>query len=674
MNSTPWVLGIGASHNGAACLLHGNRIVVAVQEERLLGVKRAWIRPSKPSCAISYCLETAKIGAQDLDIVSCCLLKRFTHPDNNIYANPLLRVKDLGTPTLMITHHLGHAISAFGTSGFANSAVLVIDGAGSELADLNDAERSVISPAIAGAAETISMYDAAGTKISPLLKYAGTWLKPQESRELGVSAGMQSFNSVGAMYSSAALQIFGNYMDAGKVMGLAPYGTPNIPVEEFVVVENGHLRFTCDVVTRFPYAERYPNHLAEYRNLAASVQQALEYAVMHLVRQIREMCSSPNLALAGGVALNSVVNERIVRESGFKNVYIIPAAEDSGTAIGAALFGSWHLSGRNARIHLKRDSLGRAYGDACVQTAISEAPYIVSNRPADPIEATVDLLCAGKSVGWFAGGSELGPRALGHRSILCDARLPDAKDTLNLRVKYREDFRPFAPVILSSEVHDWFEFQGVSPESPFMLRVVPVREDKRALIPAVVHVDGTGRLQTVTQQVNGPYYQVLEAFFKRTGIPLLLNTSLNTRGEPMVETPEDALWCLLMSGLDCCVIEGAVIRRDASYADPLDLVPGMNSRGVQVTVEHGVAVGARWITRWGEMEVEIPTDIPTAYSKRIDILPDIDGRSNGWEIIERMQRRVSYEVTPNLVLSLLAQWRRMGALTFGKPHAHSAEA
>src|ERR1700761_8705452 len=120
MNSTPWVLGIGASHNGAACLLHGNRIVVAVQEERLLGVKRAWIRPSKPSCAISYCLETAGIGAQDLDIVSCCLLKRFTHPDNNVYANPVLRVKDLGTPTLMITHHLGHAISAFGTSGFQN--------------------------------------------------------------------------------------------------------------------------------------------------------------------------------------------------------------------------------------------------------------------------------------------------------------------------------------------------------------------------------------------------------------------------------------------------------------------------------------------------------------------------------------------------------------------------
>ena len=321
---------------------------------------------------------------------------------------------------------------------------------------------------------------------------------------------------------------------------------------------------------------------------------------------------------------------------------------------------------------LKRDSLGKTYGEACVQAAIGETPYVLSSRPADAIEATVDLLCAGKSVGWFAGGSELGPRALGHRSILCDARIPDAKDTLNLKVKYREDFRPFAPVILSSEVHDWFDFDGVNADSPFMLRVVPVREDKRALIPAVVHVDGTGRLQTVTRQVNGPYFQVLEAFFKRTGVPLLLNTSLNTRGEPMVETPEDALWCLLMSGLDCCVIEGAVIFREATNPNPLDLVPAMNPRGVQVTTEHEVAVGARWMTQWGEMDVEIPTDIPTAYGKRIDILPDIDGNSNGWEIMERMQRRVRYEVTPNLVVSLLAQWRRMGALTFGKPCAHSA--
>lgn len=638
--------------------------MVAVQEERVLGVKRAWIRPAKPSIAIAYCLETAGIRSQDLTLVSCCLLKRFTHPDNNIYASPTLDIGRHGTPTLIISHHFGHAVSAFGTSGFSDSAVLVIDGAGSELEDLNDAERQVVSAAIPGAAETISMYEASGTRVTPLLKYAGTWLRPQQLAGAAVSPGMQSFNSVGAMYSSAALQIFGNYMDAGKVMGLAPYGEPTIPIEEFVTVEQGHLRFTCNVVRRFPYAERYPKHLREYRELAASVQRALEFALMHLVRQIRERTSSDNLSLAGGVALNSVVNERIIRESGFKNVYIIPAAEDSGTAIGAALFGSWQLTGRNARIRLKRDSLGRTYNSDVVRDAAENTPNIVSRYSTNTVEATVDLLCAGNTVGWFRGGSELGPRALGHRSILCDPRKPDAKDILNLQVKYREDFRPFAPVVLAEHVREWFDADGVPVDSPFMLRVMPVRPDKRNIIPAVVHVDGTSRLQTVTKEVNGAYYEVVEGFYKRTGVPLVLNTSLNTLGEPVVETPEDALWCLLLSGLDCCVIEDRIVTKDAHRSHPLDLIAAQRNGGVHVKHLNGVAVGARWRTRWGEVDIEIPTDIPSAYARRIDILPYIDGRSSGWEILERMGRAVSYEVTPNLVIALLAQWRRMGVVSF----------
>jgi carbamoyltransferase len=287
------------------------------------------------------------------------------------------------------------------------------------------------------------------------------------------------------------------------------------------------------------------------------VQHALEDALLYLVRHIRELCSSDNLCYAGGVALNSVANERIIRESGFRNVYIMPAAEDSGTAIGAAYHGLWQLTRHNSQRRILHDAPGRTYSPADVAAVLDQAGVEVVSS-SNVISDAVELLCDGKIIGWFDGGSELGPRALGQRSILCDPRRSDAKETLNRRVKMREGFRPFAPAVLLEEAANWFEFGDTTPESPFMLRVCEVSRERRDDVPAVVHVDGTGRLQTLTRENNGRFYELVKAFFARTGVPILLNTSFNRMGQPIVETPADAIACLLNTGLDCCVFEDRI--------------------------------------------------------------------------------------------------------------------
>src|SRR6185369_12093217 len=280
---------------------------------------------------------------------------------------------------------------------------------------------------------------------------------------------------------------------------------------------------------------------------------ALEDALLYLARRIRELSRSDNLCYAGGVALNSVANERIIRETGFSNVYIMPAAEDSGTAIGAAYHGLWQLTQHNSQRALVHDAPGRTYSAADVSMALNGSADVRVVYSTEVISDTAELICDGKIVGWFDGGSELGPRALGQRSILCDPRRPDGKEILNRRVKMREAFRPFAPAVMLDEAPNWFEFDGTSPESPFMLRVCEVKQQKQDQVPAIVHADGTGRLQTLTPETNGRFYDLVKRFYERTGVPILLNTSFNRMGQPIVETPGDAIECLLNSGLDCCV-------------------------------------------------------------------------------------------------------------------------
>ncbi|HKP73444.1 MAG TPA: carbamoyltransferase C-terminal domain-containing protein [Pyrinomonadaceae bacterium] len=557
MAETPWILGISASHNGAVCLLKGDEIVVAVQEERLSRFKRHRICGSEHFESLAYCLDYAGIDAGDLSLVVLCVQGRARETKHDVRLNPLLKDALGQTPAVVIPHHLGHAVSAFATSGFADAAILVVDGAGSPFEDLTADEQRVVKTRVRDGWETISLYTATGTSVTPVEKHLveqGGWYRPN-------GGGMPGFGSLGGMFSAVATQIFADPMEAGKVMGLAPYGIPEIPPTAFFDIADGAFNFLDDVPAMFGGDARWPTHADEYKNLSASVQLALEEAVLYLARHLKRLCPSENLCYAGGVALNSVANERVIREAGYEKVFIPPAAEDSGAAIGAAYYGLWQLTGHNTRREMTSDGCGRPYSSASISAAVEKFPDVRAVEVPDVIGEAVERLCRGEIIGWFDGRSELGPRALGQRSIICDPRRPDAKEVLNLRVKKREAFRPFAPVVLREEVENWFELRGAPPDSPFMLRVCDFREDKAGRVPAVVHVDGTGRLQTVTREANGRFYELVKRFYEATGVPVLLNTSFNVMGEPIVETPENAVACFLNSGLDCCVFEDRIILK-----------------------------------------------------------------------------------------------------------------
>jgi carbamoyltransferase len=432
---------------------------------------------------------------------------------------------------------------------------LIIDGAGSPVDDFTRDELKVLNGNSNDSWETISLYHASAVTIVPLEKHAvdrGAWLVLYDGE-------MPAFGSLGGMFSATAQQIFGEVTEAGKVMGLAPYGEKQFPTGDFFEVDKGRFCFKDAVPLRFRHSDRWPNRKSEYAALACSVQSALEDAVLYLAQHVRELSGSENLCYAGGVALNSVANERIIRESGFKNVYIMPAAEDSGTAIGAAYHGLWQLTQHNSRKQILHDAPGRTYSPAEISAAIDRSPNVIVVHSTNVISDAAQLLRDGKIIGWFDGGAELGPRALGQRSILCDPRQPDAKDTLNRRVKMREAFRPFAPAVLREEAANWFEFGDTVQESPFMLRVVEVKPEKKDEVPAIVHVDGTGRVQTLTRENNGRFYELVRKFYAETGVPMLLNTSFNRMGEPIIETPADAIACLLNTRLDCCVFEDRIV-------------------------------------------------------------------------------------------------------------------
>jgi carbamoyltransferase len=537
------------------CLLHGDQIVVAIQEERLSRFKRHRIYGRGPSLATAYCLNYAGIDPAELDLVVLCVQGRLQDEVHDIALDPFLKIKSHGVPVLTIPHHYGHAFSVFATSGFDDAAILVVDGAGSPVSDFTAEETKILNRDSTDAWETISLYYGSGTEVIPLEKHVvdrGAWLIPYDGE-------MPGFSSLGGMFSAAAQQIFGESSEAGKVMGLAAYGQPEFASSEFFEIERGQFCFKDTVSMRFRHERRWPDAAQEYEALAASVQAALETALLYLVQHLRELCGSKNLCYAGGVALNSVANERIIRESGYENVYIIPAAEDSGAAVGAAYYGLWQLTGHNSRRRLPHDALGRSYSGAEITHALSNESNVRTVECSDVIADAVELLCDGKIIGWFDGGSELGPRALGQRSILCDPRRPDGKSILNQRVKMREPFRPFAPAVILEEAKNWFEFDGTTPESPFMLRVCDVNPQRKDEVPAIVHADGTGRLQTLKPTTNGRFYELVKRFSERTGVPMVLNTSFNRMGQPIVETPADAIECLLSTGLDCCVFEDRIV-------------------------------------------------------------------------------------------------------------------
>lgn len=616
MPSRPWLLGVSYSHNGAACILHGDELVVAVQEERLSGIKRARIRHHEESLAVRYCLDYAGITTGDLDMLVACHFSSANPPPLSLPGSSRPPPRRYAT----LTHHLGHAYAVFATSGFTDAGVLIVDGQGGPIEHLAPEERA---PLVRGRVpgqqletEVISLYGARDGRIVLLEKHSGEFMPGYvaEPRDRAVRS-LARFGSLGGMYSAVAELIFGDPLEAGKVMGLAPFGRPVHPGAAFVTRDDaGAFIYSDELCARYRDLAPWPDNAPLFQDLAASVQVTLEQAILSLAERTRSLSGSARLCYAGGVALNSITNQRL-HDAGFDDIFIMPAAEDSGPAIGAAYYGLAQLERRVTSRRRAGDGVGRIYPTEALTRALDTTPGVVEVARGDIVDLVVDRLVAGEILGLLHGGSELGPRALGNRSILCDARSPEAKVRLNARVKHREAFRPFAPAILLEDVDDWFVVDPRSRTSPAMLRVLPFRPGKSELVPAASHVDHTGRVQTVEPD-GSMLRRILERYRARTGVPILVNTSFNIAGEPIVESPEDALWCLLATDLDGVVLEDRLITRRDDAAGLLELVPRLTCRCIEVVmpiVEGVVAVrgapgGPITVvtdTRYGELRVPL---------------------------------------------------------------------
>ncbi len=573
------ILGINAYHGDAsAALVVDGNLVAAVEEERFNRIKH-WA--GFPAESIRWCLAAGGIDAAKLDHIAISFDPRANMGRRLVYVarnRPSLgaivdRLKRQGKTLGLkeqfaqavgiggnqlkakihrIEHHQAHVGAGFLISPYEEASVLSVDGMG-------DFTSTVTAHA-----------------------------KGTEWRELD-----RVFfpHSIGFFYSAITMYLgFPYYGDEYKVMGLAPYGEPEFAdyFRRIIRPKGDTFELNLDYFTHHKqgirmswndgapivepfHSQRLEKELgplrkkgepmtARHDNLARSMQVVTEEIILHLVERLHAKTKCANLCLTGGVAMNSVANGKITRETPFKNVYIPAGAADNGTSFGAAFY-VWNrlLGGRRGFVQ-DHAYWGCESTDAECLAAIRESGLPCESLGKDAlIDRTVEKLLEGRVVGWFQGKMEFGARALGNRSLLADPRRSDMRDIINLRIKFREKFRPFAPSILEEEVGEWFE---IDEPAPYMEKVFPIRAEKRALIPAVTHVDGSGRLQSVWKRTNPLYHALISKFFEKTGVPIVLNTSLN-ENEPVVRLPQEALSCFLRTDMDVLVLGRHLIDRHA---------------------------------------------------------------------------------------------------------------
>lgn len=589
------ILGISCFyHDAAAALLQDGKIIAAIAEERLSRKKHD---NEFPRLATLFCLKQAGISSGDLDYVVfyekpfvkferiwMTILKMFPKTLNlfhqsmsqwltrKLWIKEILR-KEIGISSekiLFSEHHLSHASSAFYCSGFEEAAILTVDGVG---------EWTTASWGVG------------------------------DKNGIRLLEEMQFPHSVGLLYS-AFTAFLGFEVNEGeyKVMGMAPYGVPRY--EEDVhhlleIFEDGSLwlnmnYFTHHTSTSRAYGDKFveifgpprepslpfftlstgwPSYFGEkpsdvqaigeknqhYADIAASIQKVTEEILLKMVKHLHRRTGGKNLCMAGGVALNSVANGRILREGPFEKIYIQPAAGDDGGALGAALY-AWHgLLKKPHNSVMNHAYWGQAYDAGEIERTLRDQSISYETCASEDalMERMVDALSSGKVIGFYQGRSEWGPRALGNRSILADPRRADMKDIVNTKIKFREPYRPFAPSVIEEETEKFFDLSNASQQTParFMLYVCDVRKGKQSALPAITHVDGTARLQTVQRETNPRYHRLISSFGKATGVPVVLNTSFNLKGEPIVDSPRDALSTFHRSGLDMLVLENMIIRK-----------------------------------------------------------------------------------------------------------------
>jgi carbamoyltransferase len=591
------IVGINAYHgDSAACLVRDGKLIAAAEEERFRRVKH-WA--GFPRDAIRYCLREARAGLSDVEHVA---INR--NPKANLWRKFRYAMIRRPEPALLwarlrnatrwssieeeldqvsagerfrgevhqVEHHLAHLASAFLVAPFNSAAILSVDGFGD---------------------------------------FASTCWGVGEGSKVRPEGRVYFPHSLGIFYEAMTQYLgFPHYGDEYKVMGLAPYGRPSFldALRQLVVAEPGgsfrlNLRFfrhhrenvaytweNCSPSVGPLFSQALEEFLGparksvepltqRHKDIARSVQGIYEEAFHSLLNMLHRRHPSDALALAGGCAMNSVANGKIYAHTPFKRIYIQAAAGDAGGAIGAA-FVAWHSLGNSMRTFTMDHAYwGPGFDEREVAEAFSarkselESSQLRLMRIDDENELCGRIaraIAAGRVIGWFQGRMEWGPRALGNRSILCDPRRPDMKDLLNLKIKRRESFRPFAPSVLREFVRGWFEIED---DVPFMMKVCQIREEKRKLVPAVTHVDGSGRLQTVDSNANPLYYRLIQKFADLTGVPMVLNTSFN-ENEPVVCRPEEALDCFLRTQMDVIAMGPYVIERPTmvARATPAEIV------------------------------------------------------------------------------------------------------
>lgn len=543
------ILGIGGSdHDFSAVILDNGKVVVAIEDERVTGIKHGrgkWYSiPTQPS--LYYCLEEAELEIGSMDYIFSNL-----HLEKYAYSQKIENIHS-------ISHHLSHAAGAFFPSPFSEAAVVVIDGAGSRVSE-TPSEVEL---------ETISFGVGKNNKVDIEVIQTG-------KRKIATCFWRyMTSNSIGSFYEAVTEAIgFGSY-GAGKTMGLASYGDSSLYEEmmEFVeILPEGRFHFD-------PYSGFFDWILSKLNGsknsfkiramLAAAAQRIFEEAILNTMKYIYRCNKLDYLCYSGGCALNSVANTRILKETPFKQLFIYPATADNGTAIGAAYYGYYHIldNPREPQNPTEIGSIvytGKEYPEVEILEVLNNHP-VFFYRPENLYDDVAWRLYNQEVIGWFQGRSEIGPRALGNRSILADPTFSQMRDYINLKIKYRETFRPLAPVVIEEEAKEYFE---LDQPSPFMLLVAPVKKEYRRKLAAVTHIDGTSRLQTVNIRTNERLHKLL-AFFKRLrGHPILLNTSFNVQGQPIVETPEQALKCFLETELNTLVLGDYIVEKHTPWAN-----------------------------------------------------------------------------------------------------------
>jgi len=548
--------------DGSSVLIQDGRLIAAVEEERVSRIKHMSIAQAGglPYESLASCFRMGHITFKDINHVGY-----FFEPWREFFSLSAFRIRRsfLSPPTVAyyeayyldtlrrhlaverfmrarcqdnmrfhwFSHHLCHAASAYYSSPFERSAILVVDA------------RSEI--------ECVSFYIAEGNSIRRIRRYDFP-------------------HSLGFIYATLTDYLgFKSNNDEYKVMGLASYGSPSYYEKMKDVVrikDDGSIQLNYSYFNRYFRGQEYINNkfisifgpprvrgeaiTQRHMDIAASLQKVLEDAVIKMLRHLHKLTNVDNLCFAGGVALNSKMNGLIMKQGPFSNVFIQPAAHDGGCSLGAAYLVKHNILNQTGRESSFSPYLGDGYTDEEIKDTLNKAK-IRYEYYEDIASKTAELLAAGKLVAWFQGKAEWGPRALGARSILADPTRKEMKDIVNARIKHREEFRPFAPSVTYENASEYFDITG---ESPFMLFVVPVHEAAKIRIPAVVHFDGTARVHTVKREINPLYYDLLKKFEIKRGVPVLLNTSFNINREPIVNSPFDALRCFFSTGLDYLVM------------------------------------------------------------------------------------------------------------------------